>query len=123
MLPLFQLKCSFKNICGNRKTVRGADCFRHSLSVAPECGIPEHPSDRCYKIRWGRVLRGDDNAQLLVLYGASVFTIVSGEKKILVPSLLGRGTVFNREAGPPSAKPASRHLSLLMEPERLKEVV
>jgi NADPH:quinone reductase-like Zn-dependent oxidoreductase len=62
--------------------------------------------------------------QLARAYGARVFATVSGEKKILVPSLLGGRTVFDREADRPSAKAASRHLSLFtMEPERLKEVV
>jgi hypothetical protein len=38
--------------------------------------------------------------------------------------LLGGRTVFDREVDRPSAKAASRHLSLFtMEPERLKEVV
>ena len=51
-------------------------------------------------------------------------TTVSGKKKILVPSLLGGRTVFNREADRLCAKPASCHLSLFtMEPERLKKVV
>jgi NADPH:quinone reductase-like Zn-dependent oxidoreductase len=42
-------------------------------------------------------------------------TTVSGEKKILVPSLLGGRTVFNREADRLCAKPASCHLSLCLQ--------
>src|SRR5258705_10922032 len=53
LLPLTQIKCSFQNACGNRKTVRAADCFLHPLNVIQERVIFEHPFDRCYKISWG----------------------------------------------------------------------
>jgi hypothetical protein len=57
LLTLFQFKCGFKNICGNRETVRAPDCFLHSLNVVPDRGISEHAVDRCYKIPWGSLVK------------------------------------------------------------------
>ena len=65
LFPLLQIKCSFENICSNRKSVRPADCFLHSLNVIPERGISVHLLDRCYKILWRRLVRGDDNPTFL----------------------------------------------------------
>src|SRR5215831_15545327 len=68
VLPLAQIKCSFQSICGNRKTVRSANCVLHSSNVISKSGISECPFDRFYKISWGCLVWGDDNTELLARY-------------------------------------------------------
>ena len=68
LLPLLQFKCSFQNVRGSRKTVSAPDCLLNSPNVIPERSISKHTFDRRYKILWGRLVRGDDNAHLFVRY-------------------------------------------------------